>query len=235
MLPRTTPALWLGIEGLTAERGGRILGFEAMRKEHDWSAFAVACALFGASWIAGGRGSGQDLLGPLTKEQILNVLPECGFERNSYGPAAAALDKIRSAGVAIRIEAYFASSDAEQVKWIGRLMKIQEAADPQNLAVDYAGLAGTGDSLAAAKSLDKLPAFVIFIDGVETGRLSGSFEPSLEEALVSFLPQPPATEDDPPETSEDAIYADRDYFRGILHAHLPIDCTRCHMPRRNGP
>jgi len=199
------------------------------------SAAAVACALFGAFGIAGGRGSGQELLGPLTKEQILNVLPECGFERNAYGPAAAALDMIRSAGVAIRVEAYFASSDAEQVKWVGRLMKIEEAAAGSNLAVDYSGLAGTGDSLAAAKSIDKLPAFIIYVDGVEKGRLSGTFEPSLEEALVSFLPQPPAAEENPPETSEDAIYADRDYFRGIPHAHLPLDCTRCHIPRRNGP
>jgi len=199
------------------------------------SAAAVAFALFGAFGLDGGRGSGQELLGPLTKEQILNVLPECGFERNSYGPAAAALDKIRSAGVAIRVEAYFASSDAGQVKWVGRLMKIEETAAGSNLAVEYSGLAGTGDSLAAAKSIDKLSAFIIYVDGIEKGRLSGTFEPSLEEALVSFLPQPPASEENPPETSEDAIYADRDYFRGIPHAHLPIDCTRCHIPRRNGP
>jgi hypothetical protein len=150
-------------------------------------------------------------------------------------PAAAALDEIRSADVAIRIEAYFASADAEQVKWIGRLMKVQEAAAGPNLAVDYTGLAGPGDSLAVAKSIDKLPAFLIFIEGVETGRLSGTLDPSLEDALVSFLPRPPAAEEDPSETSEDAIYADRDYFRGIPHAHLPLDCTRCHIPRRNGP
>ena len=142
---------------------------------------------------------------------------------------------LRSAAVAIRVEAYFASSDAEQVKWVGRLMKIEEAAAGSNLAVDYSGLAGTGDSLTAAKSIDKLPAFIIYVDGVEKGRLSGTFEPSLEEALVSLLPQPSAAEENPPETSEDAIYADRDYFRGIPHAHLPLDCTRCHIPRRNGP
>ncbi|MCJ7589453.1 MAG: hypothetical protein MUQ00_16385, partial [Candidatus Aminicenantes bacterium] len=101
-----------------------------MFKGHERSAGAAlfVFALFGAFEIAGGRGSGQELLGPLTKEQILNVLPECGFERNASGPAAAALDMIRSAGVAIRVEAYFASSDAEQVKWVGRLMKIEEAA-----------------------------------------------------------------------------------------------------------
>jgi hypothetical protein len=195
----------------------------------------VAAALLSIAGGVLGRGPGQELLGPLTKEQILNVLPECGFERNAYGPAAPALDKIRSAGVAIRVEAYFASADAEQVKWIGRLMKIQDAAAGSNLAVDYEGLAGTGDSLAASKSIDKLPAFIVFIDGVETGRQSGTFEPSLEEALVSYLPQPPAPEENPSETSEDAIYADRDYFRGIPHAHLPLDCTRCHIPRRNGP
>ncbi len=199
------------------------------RRERSAGAALFACAVVYASGIAVGRGSGQELLGPLTKEQILNVLPECGFEKDSYAPSTAALDRIRAAGGSIRIEAYFAPSDLEQVKQIGRLMKVQEAASDANIAIDFIGLSRANDPRAAGKAIEKLPTYIVFIDGSEGGRIAGVAGRAPEEFLVSLLLRP--ADDVPAPETEDSIYADRDYFRGIPHAHLPLDCTRCHLPR----
>lgn len=217
--------------GLTPDRGGRILGFEAMSKGCDWTigAALLACALACASGVAAGLPAGQELLGPLSREQILNILPECGFEKDSYSPATDALDRIRSAGVAIRIEAYFAPLDLDQVKQIGRLMKVQEAASDVNIVIDFVGLSRPNDPRAAGKAIEKLPTYIVFIDGSESGRIAGVAGRAPEEFLVSLLLRP--ADDVPAPETEDSIYADRDYFRGIPHAHLPIDCTRCHRPR----
>jgi hypothetical protein len=195
------------------------------------SAALLVCIAAGASGLALGHGAGQELVGVLTRQQILTVIPECGFERDSYIPLTAALDLIRAVEGAIRIEAYFSPSDLDQVKMIGRLMKIQDAAAAANFEVEYFGLAGTGDALATQKSLDKLPAFIIVVNGADAGRILGPPVGNLEEALAARLPRPASQDENPSEPVDDDVYANRDYFRGIPHAHLPLDCTRCHRPR----
>ncbi|MBN2206460.1 MAG: hypothetical protein JW742_03560 [Candidatus Aminicenantes bacterium] len=211
-----------------------------MDKENTGSAAGalIACLLGGALMSASGAATGlsgrgspaQELAGPVSRDTILNVLPESRSERGAYLPAAGVLDRIRAFTSAIRVEAFFASGDAEQVKAAGRLMKIEDGVSSFNFTTEFTALSGPADPIAVQRGFDALPAFLVFVDGVESGRIAGPSESPLEYELAARLPPLPSEGLDD-ELLEDDIYADRDYFRGIPHAHLPIDCTRCHRPR----
>jgi hypothetical protein len=194
-------------------------------------AFVLGGALMGASGAAIGlpvRPAGQELNGPVSREQVLNILPESRFERDAYAPASAVLDAIRAFSGSVRVEAFFAAADPEQAKAVGRLMKIEDGVASFGFMTEFTALAGLADPIAVQRSLDKLPVFLVFVDGSEAGRIAGPSQLPLEYSLASFLPPP---SDASSEEVGDDIYADRESLRGIPHAHLPIDCTRCHRPR----
>lgn len=226
-----------GFGPLTGEGGGRILLKRTMDKRRTEIAAGalIACALGGAllGFPAGangpaGGGAGQELNGPLSREQVLSVLPEARSERDAYAPAAAVLDALRASPSSLRVEAYFVGGDPEQVKAVGRLMKIEDGIASFGFLTDFTAIAGPADPIAVQRALDELPAFIVYVDGTEAGRIAGPSDLPLEYSLAAFLPPP---SDASSEEIGDDIYADRESLRGIPHAHLPIDCTRCHRPR----
>ena len=123
-------------------------------REKIAGAALFACGLACAAGIAAGRGAGQELNGPVSRERILNVCPESRFERDAYAPAAGVLDRIRASASSIRVEAFFAAADPEQVRAVGRLMKVEDGVASFNFNTEFTALSGPADPIAVQRSLD---------------------------------------------------------------------------------
>jgi len=173
----------------------------------------------------------KDLVGPLTREEILEAFPDCRSEMMNYAPLWAALERIRSATVPVRIEVFLATSNADSRTAAGRFFKIlDQSANPNVMAV-YLGLPGKGKPPgreAAEKKVDKTPAFIVTIDGQEQGRIAGLPDSNLEEVLAGFFP--PLPESVPAE--EDEFLDDWEFLGNSPHSHLNLQCGECHTPGR---
>lgn len=173
-----------------------------------------------------------DLIGPLTRNKILENFPGWRSEIDAYTPLWAPLDRLRSAAVPVRIELFLSTSDAQSRTLAGRIFKILDQTGNPNISAWVMGLPGRGKPLglqAAAKRVDKTPTLIVLVEGREAGRIVGLPELRIEEKLASLFPEPPPAED----VDDDLIF-DMDFFRFTPHTHLNIDCTECHSPRPRG-
>lgn len=173
-----------------------------------------------------------DLLGPLTRNKILETFPDWRGDIDAYTPLWAPLDRLRSAAVPVRIELFLSTSDTESRTLAGRIFKILDQTGNPNISAWVMGLPGRGKPLglqAAAKRVEKTPTLIVLVEGRESGRIVGLPDLRIEEKLASLFPEPRPTED----VDADLIF-DMDFFRFTPHTHLNIDCTECHSPRPRG-
>lgn len=194
---------------------------------------ATCVVLFFAAALRPAGPDAEDLLGALTRDRILEAFPGWHAEMDAYTPLWAAVERIRTAAVPVRLELFLSTSQEDSRIMAGRLFKILDQVSNPNITAWYMGLPGQDKPLglqAAAKRVDKTPTLLVLVEGRETGRVVGMTDSRLEEKLASFFPEPP------PEASweDDDLLFDLDFFRFTPHTHLNIDCTECHIPRSRG-
>jgi hypothetical protein len=211
----------MAIKDAASSNGRRKIGFPAV--------FLPAVLLLVSALGRPSSPAAKDLLGPLTRERILEAFPDCRSEMTNYAPLWAALERIRSATVPVRIEIFLATSNLDSRTAAGRFFKILDQSANPNITTLYLGLPGKGRSLgreAADKKVDKTPAFIVYVDGQEKGRIAGLPDSNLEEALAGFMPAPP--ESVPSE--EDELLDDWEYLGNSPHSNLNLQCGECHRP-----
>ncbi|MHB8095583.1 MAG: thioredoxin domain-containing protein [Candidatus Aminicenantales bacterium] len=211
----------MAIRDAAASKGRRKIGFAAVL----WPAALLLVSALGRP----SPPAAKDLVGPLTRERILETFPDCRNEMTNYAPLWAALERIRSATVPVRIEVFLATSSTDSRMAAGRFFKILDQSANPNVTTAYLGLPGKGRPFgreAADKKVDKTPAFIVYIDGQEKGRIAGLPDSNLEEALAGFFPDPP--ESVPSE--EDELLDDWEYLGNSPHSHLNLQCGECHIP-----
>lgn len=211
----------MAIKDAASSNGRRKIGFPAV--------FLPAALLLVSALGRPSSPAAKDLLGPLTRERILEAFSDCRSEMTNYAPLWAALERIRSATVPVRIEVFLATSNVDSRMAAGRFFKILDQSANPNITTAYLGLPGKGRPLgreAADKKVDKTPAFIVTIDGQEKGRIAGLPDSNLEEALAGFMPAPP--EGVPSE--KDELLDDWEYLGNSPHSHLNLQCGECHRP-----
>jgi len=202
-------------------KGRRKVGFAAVL----WPAALLLVSALGRT----SPPAAKDLVGPLTRERILESFPDCRSEMMNYAPLWAALERIRSANVPVRIELFLATSNPDSLTAAGRLFKILDQSANPNVTTAYWGLSGKGRPSgreAANKKIVKTPTFIVTIDGQEKGRIDGLPDSNLEEALADFFPAPPEALP----SEEDEFLDDWEYLGNSPHSHLNLECGECHRP-----
>ncbi len=134
--------------------------------------------------------AGHDLVGPTTREAILEHTPSWQDLAAAYQPKPEALDKLRGLGREVRIEVYFGSWCSDSMAHVSAFFKILDLVDTPLLQPAYFGIPEAKEKRAPyteGKDILKLPTFIVFVDGREAGRIVETPKRSLEQDLVTIL------------------------------------------------
>jgi len=134
--------------------------------------------------------AGQDLVGPTSREAILEHVPAWQDLVAAYQPKPEALDKLRGLGRQVRIEVYFGSWCSDSMAHVSAFFKILDLVDSPLLQPAYFGVPEAKDKRAPyieGKDIVKLPTFIVIVDGREAGRIVETPKKTVEEDLVRIL------------------------------------------------
>lgn len=132
----------------------------------------------------------KDLTGPTTREAILAHTPSWQDQIAAYQPDPAALDKLRGLGREVRIEVFFGSWCSDSMAHVSAFFKILDLVDSPLLQPSYFGVPEAKEKRAAffeGRTIEKLPTFIIWVDGREVGRIVETPQKSVEADLVKIL------------------------------------------------
>ena len=153
-----------------------------MKKIISASLMALLC-----SCLAQGQ---QDMLGSLTKEEILQGCPDWQAEVASYNPKPEIVDQLRSLGVEVRIEIYLGTWCSDSKAHLSAFFKVLELVENPLIQVSYVGVPEEKSSRAPyyqGKNIEKLPTFLIYMDGREKGRIVETPTLSVEQDLLEII------------------------------------------------
>ncbi|MCX6566677.1 MAG: hypothetical protein NTW38_09730 [Candidatus Aminicenantes bacterium] len=165
------------------------------------------------------------LTGPLEMDRILEALPDLARAAQAYEPNFRAIDGIHDFAKSARIKVFLGTWDANGKAPVAAFIKTIEMAFNPAIEIEWIGVSrNLKDPAEALRAygVDKVPMFIVWVDGKEKGRIVESPEYTLEEDLASVLLGVPFSD------------VDMDIFRSRPHSHLPIDCAPCHGPKRPG-
>jgi hypothetical protein len=132
----------------------------------------------------------EEVLGPVSRETILEKVPAWVDLVAAYQPAPEAVDKLRGLGREIVIEVYFGSWCSDSMAHVSAFFKVLDLADTPLLRAVYFGVPEAKDKRApytGGRKIDKLPTFVVMVDGREAGRIIETPKKSVEKDLVRIL------------------------------------------------
>ena len=134
--------------------------------------------------------SGEDLVGPTSREAILEHCPDWLGLTASYQPKPAALDKLRALGREVRVEVFFGSWCSDSIAHVPAFFKVLDLVDLPFIRAEYFGVPEAKEKRAEyyqGRDVVKLPTFIVFVDGREAGRIVETPQSSVEEDLVRIL------------------------------------------------
>ena len=134
--------------------------------------------------------AGEDLVGPTTREAILEHVPAWQDQVAAYQPKVEALDKLRGLGREVRIEVFFGSWCSDSMAHVSAFFKVLDLVETPLLQPVYFGVPEAKDKRASAyqgRDIVKLPTFIVIFDGREIGRIVETPKKSVEEDLVKIL------------------------------------------------
>jgi len=134
--------------------------------------------------------AGEDLVGPTSREAILEHSPAWQASVAAYQPRPGALDKLRALGREVRIEVYFGSWCSDSEANLPAFFKVLDLLDTPLIQTAYIGVPEAKEKRAPygqGREIEKIPTFVVIVDGREAGRIVETPERSVEEDLVRIL------------------------------------------------
>jgi thiol-disulfide isomerase/thioredoxin len=130
------------------------------------------------------------MLGPLTKGEILKNFPDWEAVAALYLPQPEAIDQLKAIAYEVRIDVYLGTWCPDSKKHVSEFFKVLEMVDNPLLAASYIGVPRNKEArqpYIEGKDIIRIPTFIVFIDGVERGRIIETPEKSVEEDLVAIL------------------------------------------------
>jgi len=127
------------------------------------------------------------LLGRVGPEAILAVSQEWRTNRESYEPAEADVRVIATTPVKARLDVYFGSWCSDSRREVPRFLRILDRASPARLKVRYYGLDRTKKEparLVKRGAVERVPTFILRVDGREVGRIVETPQTTLEHDLA---------------------------------------------------
>lgn len=134
--------------------------------------------------------SQEVLIGPLSQEEILENLPEWQEVAASYIPNPATVEKLKSINKKIRIEIFLGTWCPDCKQHVSAYFKILEMADNPFIMTSYTGIPREREArqeFIQGKNIERVPTFIIYLDGQEKGRIIETPTKSVEEDLWDII------------------------------------------------
>jgi hypothetical protein len=131
-----------------------------------------------------------ELLGPLSKEEILENFPDWQEEVASYVPDQEVIEKLQSIPSEIKIEIFLGTWCSDTKRNVSAYFKIMDMVDNPLIMTSYIGIPREDDSrkpFIEGKNIIKVPTFIIFIDNQEKGRIIENPTKSVEEDVLDII------------------------------------------------
>ncbi len=136
------------------------------------------------------RASGQELVGPADRETILERCPAWTAIAAAYQPDPEAVAKLAGLDREVRVEVYFGSWCSDSEAHVSAFFKVLDMADTPLLRAACIGVPEAKDRRApyvSGRGVEKLPTFVVLVDGREAGRIVETPQKTVEADLVRIL------------------------------------------------
>jgi len=130
------------------------------------------------------------MLGPLTREQILAGRPDWQAVVDSYAPSLEAVERLKSLERPVQVEVYLGTWCSDSQKHVSEFFKVLDLAGTPLLIATYIGIPKQKDArpeYTGGKDIQKLPTFLVIVDGGEKGRIIEVPVQSVEQDLVGIL------------------------------------------------
>jgi len=131
-----------------------------------------------------------EMLGPLTKDDILKNLPAWQEVAASYNPKPDILEKLRAVSQIVQVEIYLGTWCPDSQAHVSAYFKIVDFVDNPLLQTNYIGVPrdkSKREPYIQGKNIIRLPTFIVFLDGQEKGRIIETPTKSVEEDLLDII------------------------------------------------
>ena len=131
-----------------------------------------------------------ELLGPLSKEEILENFPDWQVEVASYVPNLEVIEKLQALPSEINIEIFLGTWCSDTKRNVSAYFKIMDMVDNPLIMTTYIGIPEEDDSrkpFIEGKNIVKVPTFIVYIDDQEKGRIVEDPIKSVEEDLLDII------------------------------------------------
>jgi hypothetical protein len=149
----------------------------------------LICTLifFGASLTLYGN---TELLGDITKEEILLNLPDWGEVVASYTPDEEALEKLGAISHPVEIEVVLGTWCPDSKRHVSEYFKVLDMLDNPHFSSAYIGIPRNKEARSPyieGKDIQRVPTFIVRVDGKEIGRIIEIPKKSIEQDLLEIL------------------------------------------------
>ena len=134
--------------------------------------------------------SNTDLLGPITKEEILENFPDWNEVVASYSPKHDVIEKLRSIDYEVKIEVFLGTWCPDSIRNVSAYFKIMDMVDNPLIQTNYIGIPWDKESrkkYIKGKNILKVPTFIVFINDQEKGRIIENPSKTVEEDLLDII------------------------------------------------
>ena len=132
----------------------------------------------------------SEMLGPLTREVILQDHPDWQEVVAAYQPDPQALDQLRTLDRPVRVEIFLGTWCPDSKAHVSEFFKVLDMANNPLITAAYFGLPRDKAKRAEylqGRDIQKIPTFFIFLDGNEKGQILETPTKSMEQDLADIL------------------------------------------------
>ncbi|MGD9347387.1 MAG: thioredoxin family protein [Candidatus Aminicenantes bacterium] len=144
---------------------------------------------FGASLILWGD---TELLGDITREDILQSCPDWEEVIHSYTPDEEAIESLQTLSYQVEIEVVLGTWCPDSKRHVSEYFKVLDRLDNSNFLSTYIGIPRNKEareSYIKGKNIQKVPTFIVRVEGREIGRIIEIPTKSIEHDLLGILKQ----------------------------------------------
>ena len=148
----------------------------------------VALFLFPA--VAGVLRGSAELLGPIQREDILRHRPEWQALVASYNPKPEAVERLRDLRREVRVEVFMGTWCTDSRDRVTAYFKVLDLVDNPMIHTSCFGVPEDRSKRSryfGGRAVEKLPTFIVYVDGKEKGRIVETPAKSIEEDLLALI------------------------------------------------
>lgn len=145
----------------------------------------LACLLL----FAGLRGQ-QEVAGPLSPEDIFLKCPDWQAVAAAYTPDPEAVDRLRAVSREVLVEVVLGAWCDDSKAHVSELLKVLEVVDNPLVRATYVAVPEDKSKRSPypqGKDIVKIPTFIVFVEGVEKGRIVETPAKTVEDDLADII------------------------------------------------